>query len=163
MLIYKIAAVLIFLAGLYLYGHHEGWAERDAEMQAAARVQCDLAMALDRIVGRIDLLNRPAFAVVGSRNATAQGLSNAEAFAASLSHAGLTVTSGLALGIDAAAHKGALETGGQTIAVLGGGVDNVALDALVLEHAVQPEAVEPGLLAHHDGEQRAGARPSSRP
>ena len=39
----------------------------------------------------------------------------------------------------------------------------MALDGLALEHAVQPEAVEPGLLDHHDGEQLAGARPSSRP
>lgn len=75
--------------------------------------------------GRVDLLNRPAFAVVGSRNATAQGLSNAEAFAASLSHAGLTVTSGLALGIDAAAHRGGMSGPSSTIAVIGTGLDIV--------------------------------------
>src|SRR5260221_418926 len=73
--------------------------------------------------GRIDLLNRPALAVVGSRNATAQGASNAEQFARSFSAAGLTIVSGLAQGIDAAAHRGGLAAEGSTIAVLGTGVD----------------------------------------
>jgi DNA processing protein len=74
--------------------------------------------------GRIELLNRPALAVVGSRNATAQGASNAEQFARSFSAAGLTIISGLAQGIDAAAHRGGLAAEGSTIAVLGTGVDN---------------------------------------
>lgn len=85
--------------------------------------------------GRTDLLNRPALAVVGSRNATAQGNSNAEQFARSFSNAGLTIVSGLAQGIDAAAHRGGLSGIGSTIAVLGTGVDitypqaNAALSA----------------------------------
>lgn len=74
--------------------------------------------------GRSELLNRPALAVVGSRNATAQGASNAEQFARSFSSAGLTIVSGLAQGIDAAAHRGGLAAAGSTIAVLGTGVDN---------------------------------------
>jgi DNA processing protein len=73
--------------------------------------------------GRTDLLNRPALAVVGSRNATSQGNSNAEQFARSFSTAGLTIVSGLAQGIDAAAHRGGLAAEGSTIAVLGTGVD----------------------------------------
>jgi DNA processing protein len=73
--------------------------------------------------GRTDLLNRPALALVGSRNATAQGNSNAEQFARSFSTAGLTIVSGLAQGIDAAAHRGGLAGEGSTIAVLGTGAD----------------------------------------
>ena len=75
--------------------------------------------------GNIALLNRPAIALVGSRNATAQGNSNAEAFARALSQAGLTVVSGLALGIDAAAHRGALDGPGSTVAVIGTGADRI--------------------------------------
>jgi DNA processing protein len=85
--------------------------------------------------GRTGLLNQPALAVVGSRNATAQGNSNAEQFARTFSAAGLTIISGLAQGIDAAAHRGGLTGDGSTIAVLGTGVDitypqaNAALSA----------------------------------
>jgi DNA processing protein len=77
------------------------------------------------VKGRLDLLNRPGFAIVGSRNATAQGLGNAEAFAATLSNAGLTIVSGLALGVDAAAHRGGLDGASSTIAVVGTGLDIV--------------------------------------
>lgn len=73
--------------------------------------------------GRIELLNRPALAVVGSRNASAQGASNAEQFARNFSAAGLAIVSGLAQGIDAAAHRGGLAAEGSTVAVLGTGVD----------------------------------------
>jgi DNA processing protein len=75
--------------------------------------------------GRRDLLARPAFAIVGSRNCTQQGAANAEAFAEHLGHAGLTIVSGLALGIDAAAHRGGLRTPASTIAVVGTGPDIV--------------------------------------
>jgi DNA processing protein len=93
--------------------------------------------------GRAELLNSPALAVVGSRNATAQGASNAEQFARSFSAAGLTIVSGLAQGIDAAAHRGGLTAPGSTIAVLGTGVDVVYPQA---NAALAAEIAERGLL-----------------
>lgn len=75
--------------------------------------------------GRIELLNCPALAIVGSRNATRQGEANAEAFAEALAAAGITIVSGLALGIDAAAHRGALKSLASTIAVIGTGPDRI--------------------------------------
>ena len=75
--------------------------------------------------GRSELLNRPALAIVGSRNATMQGRETAEAFAKALSDAGLTIVSGLALGIDAAAHRGGLTGAGASLAVVGTGIDRV--------------------------------------
>jgi DNA processing protein len=76
------------------------------------------------VQGRIELLCAESIAIVGSRSATRQGLDNAQRFAAQLSHAGFTVVSGLALGIDAAAHEGALEGAGSTLAVVGTGLDS---------------------------------------
>lgn len=75
--------------------------------------------------GRLELLNHPSIAMVGSRNATAQGEKNAEEFANALCHAGFCVISGMALGIDGAAHRGALKGSGATIAVVGTGLDIV--------------------------------------
>src|SRR5437879_5741022 len=81
--------------------------------------------ALLYVAGNARLLSSPALAVVGSRNATPQGLKNAQSFARTFSEAGLVIVSGLAIGVDSAAHSGGLEGRGSTIAVLGTGIDIV--------------------------------------
>lgn len=99
----------------------------DAEYPATLLHIADPPLLL-YVKGRLELLSRPALALVGSRNATAQGLANAEKFAEILSESGWTIVSGLALGIDAAAHQGALrypDRGGATVAVIGTGADIV--------------------------------------
>lgn len=73
--------------------------------------------------GDAELLHRPQLAIVGARRPTAMGLSDARAFAGALTELGWTITSGLAEGIDAAAHQGALQAKGKTLAVLGTGLD----------------------------------------
>ncbi len=75
--------------------------------------------------GRVELLQARSIAIVGSRNPTPQGTDNARAFAAHLSAAGFTIVSGLALGIDGAAHDGGLAGQGSTVAVVGTGLDRV--------------------------------------
>ncbi len=75
--------------------------------------------------GRAELLAGSALAVVGSRNATTQGVVNAEKFSEALSQSGFTIISGMALGIDTAAHQGGLRGPGSTIAVIGTGADIV--------------------------------------
>jgi DNA processing protein len=91
-----------------------------------------------------------AVAIVGSRHATAYGLQMAEALAADLAAHGVTVVSGLARGIDSAAHRGALSAGGRTIAVFGSGVDviyppeNRKLAASIVEHGALLSQFEPG-------------------
>lgn len=74
-------------------------------------------------VGRLELLEAPSLAIVGSRNPTPQGRDHAASFGRQISQAGWTVVSGLALGIDGAAHDGALAGSGSTIAVVGTGLD----------------------------------------
>ena len=75
--------------------------------------------------GRVELLRDPQIAIVGSRNCTPGGAQNAFDFAAQSAGSGLAVTSGLALGIDAAAHRGALSVNGATIAVTATGIDRI--------------------------------------
>ncbi len=87
--------------------------------------QIDSAPPLLFVNGRPELLKTLQLGMVGSRNPSAGGKENAFNFAQSLSQAGLTITSGLAQGIDAAAHQGALAGSGQTIAVTGTGLDRV--------------------------------------
>ena len=77
------------------------------------------------VAGHAPALSEPQVAVVGSRNPTPSGQRHAARFARGLANCGLTVTSGLALGVDAAAHRGALESGGSSLAVCGTGLDRV--------------------------------------
>ncbi len=77
------------------------------------------------VAGDATTMNRPALAIVGSRHATRSGGDHAESFAHVLGKAGVLVVSGLALGIDAAAHRGGLDTRGGTLAVVGTGLDIV--------------------------------------
>jgi DNA processing protein len=81
------------------------------------------APAVLYVLGRVAALSEPQVAMVGSRNPTAGGRDNARRFASWFARAGLGVTSGMALGIDASCHEGALAGGGDTIAVLGCGLD----------------------------------------
>lgn len=104
--------------------------------------------------GNVELLASPQIAIVGSRNATPIGLEIAAEFAHQLTLAGLTVTSGMALGIDGAAHKGALAGNGNTIAVLGTGVDvhypkrHKLLNAQVCERGLLVSEFLPGTAAN---------------
>src|SRR5579871_3884529 len=75
--------------------------------------------------GRIELLQSIMLGVVGTRRPTPYGLAVSERLSADLAHAGLTIVSGMARGIDSAAHKGALAAGGDTVAVFGCGADIV--------------------------------------
>lgn len=107
-------------------------------------------------LGRVDLLQRVGVAIVGSRSATEYGRRVAARLAAALVARGLPVVSGLARGIDSAAHRGALDAGGPTVAVVGGGLGvppgsrkrlfaEIAADGLVLSEFLPDEHPRP----HH--------------
>ncbi len=76
--------------------------------------------------GKLSKIEEQCLAVVGTRRASGSGRALAKEFASRLGRAGLLIVSGLAFGIDAAAHEGALEAGGPTIAVIAGGLDNIS-------------------------------------
>lgn len=96
----------------------------DADYPALLREAAAAPAALF-VSGEISLLWRPQVAIVGARSATAGGLANARSFATHLAAAGFVVTSGLADGVDGAAHAAALDAGGSTVAVMGTGPDLV--------------------------------------
>ena len=96
----------------------------DAEYPPLLR-QMPRAPAALYVEGSVAALSSPQIAMVGSRSPTAAGRATAREFAAFFARQGLTVTSGLALGIDAASHEGALAGGGETVAVYATGLDRV--------------------------------------
>ncbi|MEP7042339.1 MAG: DNA-processing protein DprA [Dokdonella sp.] len=106
------------------------------------------------VAGDASALWRPQVAIVGSRHASQGGSANAQAFAHALVAAGFAITSGLAEGIDGAAHAAALDAGGCTIAVLGTGVDIIYplrhqdLAARIRDHGALVSEFPPGTAAH---------------
>ena len=104
-------------------------------------------------LGDLSLLNRPAVGMVGARNASSLGTRMARRLGAGLSEAGFTVVSGLARGIDAAAHEAALEGQGKTVAVMAGGIDVIyppenaalasAIDAAGCRISEHPPGLQP--------------------
>ena len=103
--------------------HH--FITRDHRHYSSALAELDPAPPWLYGLGDTELLNYPAIAIVGSRNPSPAGLEAAREFGSALASAGLVVVSGLARGIDAAAHEGALAADGMTIAVCGTGLDRV--------------------------------------
>ncbi len=110
------------------------------------------------VYGVVDALARPAVAIVGSRAASAYALEVAESLAADLAACGITIVSGLARGVDSAAHRGALVGGGRTVAVLGSGVDRIyppehrrLADQIAAAHGAVASELAPGAapLAWH--------------
>ena len=99
-----------------------GWGTPDYPALLAGIHDPPLALFVE---GDAAALSLPQLAIVGSRNPTPLGRDTAEQFARHLAAAGLAITSGLALGIDAAGHRGALQAGGRTVAVLGCGLDRI--------------------------------------
>ncbi len=97
----------------------------DDERYPALLTEIPIAPAALFVAGDIDALWQPQVAVIGSRNPTAGGVENARDFAGTLARQGFTITSGLAMGIDATAHRAALDAGAQTVAVLGSGLDRI--------------------------------------
>lgn len=104
--------------------NHHVMTYHDTDYPARLRELSNPPMVLF-IMGDQQVLRTPQLAMVGSRNPTHVGLENAHQFAYHLAMHGLTITSGLALGIDGAAHQGALSANGRTIAVLGTGIDRI--------------------------------------
>ena len=109
------------------------------------------------VSGDLSLLNKPMIAIVGSRHASTQGLKNSHFFAKSLSRAGILVISGLARGVDGAAHQGSLDSGSKTLAVCGTGLDltypkeHSYLAKVIAQQGLMVSELAPGIgpKAHH--------------
>ncbi len=109
----------------WLEGAHCHLLVRDSPGYPALLHELADAPPLLFVQGQLAALEQPQLAIVGSRRASRPGLDNARSFARCLAGAGFAVTSGLALGVDGAAHQGALDAGGPTIAVLGTGLQRL--------------------------------------
>lgn len=124
----------------------------DADYPPALLATADPPLLLF-VAGQVGALAAPSVAIVGSRRATSQGLANARAFAKALADAGHVIVSGLALGIDAAAHEGALASSATpaTVAVMGTGPDQVypsrhqALAARIADRGALVSEYAPGM------------------
>lgn len=131
-------------------------AERDADTARAAGAvmvhaedknypvllaQTHSAPTLLYVRGNVDCLHLPQLALVGSRNASASGLELAQEFSVALAMHGLAITSGLALGIDGAAHRGAIQAGGKTVAVIATGIDET--------YPRRHQKLSDDIIAHH--------------
>jgi DNA processing protein len=105
-------------------------------------------------IGNVDLLRMPLVSIVGTRDATSYGLRTARALATAFAKNGVGVVSGMARGIDAAAHRAAIDAGGATIAVLGTGVDvpypvgHTELHRIIREHGLVISESGSGAKAH---------------
>ncbi len=99
--------------------------DMESELYPELLKEIEPAPPLLYVQGSVELLSLPQIAIVGARNATPRGLENAHQFAKHLARMGFAITSGLALGVDAAAHQGALVAEGKTIAVIANGLDKV--------------------------------------
>jgi DNA processing protein len=97
----------------------------EAENYPVLLSQTHSAPTLLYVRGCMECLHLPQIAIVGSRNASASGLELAQEFSMALARNGLAITSGLALGIDGAAHRGAIKVGGKTLAVIATGIDEI--------------------------------------
>src|SRR5690349_5242735 len=101
--------------------------------------------------GELELLARPSVAIVGARSCSSYGAHVARTFGRELAAAGLVVVSGMARGVDGEAHRGALEAGGTTVAVLGCGIDrdypavHAELARRICEHGLVVSEYEPGV------------------
>jgi len=125
----------------------------DDERYPALLAEIPNAPAALFVAGKLDALWQPQLAVIGSRNPTAGGLANARDFAVTIARQGFTITSGMALGIDAAAHQAALDVGAMTVAVLGSGPDqlyparNRRLGEQIHQHGALVSEFPPGTQA----------------